>query len=401
MPARRGTKNQANHGSGQSSKKSSALKVTSASRQPKTVPAAPKESSKANPPATTSAELQQRLLDIFSTALNARLTPSLPSLLQEIKGHLFARDFEKAFGKAEYLDIYALRWSPGRALAYLDIFQSLSEHILRIRIDGNSVEDAGQEQNAAEPRSGDDEALGTASSSLRVTCLGGGAGAEVIALSGFLSHLNDGQSSTELPSTARLFQDLDLTTVDLADWSDVLDNLKTHIVEPPRLSVYASAARKAAATPLLAASSLSCSLGTRDILSLSAVELRAIVRGAQLITLMFTLNELYTSSVAGTTKFLMTLGAVASPGTLLLVVDSPGTYSTVAMGGREEKKYPMQWLLDRTLLEQKERNEDDGRSWRWEKLVTEESKWFRIPEGLRYPIELENMRYQMHLYRLL
>ena len=38
---------------------------------------------------------------------------------------------------------------------------------------------------------------------------------------------------------------------------------------------------------------------------------------------------------------------------------------------------------------------------KWEKVVDEESKWFRLPPGLRYPIELENMRYQIHLYRRL
>ena len=35
----------------------------------------------------------------------------------------------------------------------------------------------------------------------------------------------------------------------------------------------------------------------------------------------------------------------------------------------------------------------------WEKLESADSVWFRLAEGLRYPIPLENMRYQMHLYR--
>ena len=35
----------------------------------------------------------------------------------------------------------------------------------------------------------------------------------------------------------------------------------------------------------------------------------------------------------------------------------------------------------------------------WEKLESADSVWFRLAEGLRYPIQLENMRYQMHLYR--
>jgi 25S rRNA (uracil2843-N3)-methyltransferase len=54
----------------------------------------------------------------------------------------------------------------------------------------------------------------------------------------------------------------------------------------------------------------------------------------------------------------------------------------------------MQWLLDHTLIE----TETPGYS--WEKLQSDESIWFRLPEDLSYPIALEDMRYQMHLYRL-
>ena len=78
-----------------------------------------------------------------------------------------------------------------------------------------------------------------------------------------------------------------------------------------------------------------------------------------------------------------------------MVVDSPGSYSTVTING-SEKKYPMQWLLDHTMLSTKA---TAGTA--WEKVASDESKWFRLPEGLQYPIKLENMRYQFHLYRRL
>jgi 25S rRNA (uracil2843-N3)-methyltransferase len=81
-------------------------------------------------------------------------------------------------------------------------------------------------------------------------------------------------------------------------------------------------------------------------------------------------------------------------GTLLLVVDSPGSYSTVSLNGAE-KKYPMQWLLDHTLLDEGPKGDTAA----WSKLTEDESKWFRLDTRLRYPIELEDMRFQLHLYR--
>ncbi|KAK6696965.1 hypothetical protein SNK05_013628 [Fusarium graminearum] len=110
--------------------------------------------------------------------------------------------------------------------------------------------------------------------------------------------------------------------------------------------------------------------------------------------MLFTLNELYTTAGIGkTTKFLKNLGQVLAPDSLVLVVDSPGSYSEAALG-KEKKKYPMQWLLDHTLIE----TETPGYS--WEKLQSDDSTWFRLSEDLSYPIALEDMRYQMHLYRL-
>ena len=97
----------------------------------------------------------------------------------------------------------------------------------------------------------------------------------------------------------------------------------------------------------------------------------------------------------------------------LLVVDSPGSYAEIQLGrttarvdtGEDKvaptKKYPMKWLLDHTLLEVAK----DGDETAWEKVESEDSLWFRIEqkdrEKLRYPIELENMRYQLHCYRRL
>jgi 25S rRNA (uracil2843-N3)-methyltransferase len=113
------------------------------------------------------------------------------------------------------------------------------------------------------------------------------------------------------------------------------------------------------------------------------------------VTLMFTLNELYTNGGIGkTTKFLKLLGEILPDRSLLLVVDSPGSYSEAAVG-KEKKRYPMQWLLDHTLTDIRAASKD----YEWEQLESHDSIWFRLPEELSYPIQLENMRYQMHLYQ--
>jgi len=84
---------------------------------------------------------------------------------------------------------------------------------------------------------------------------------------------------------------------------------------------------------------------------------------------------------------------------MLLVVDSPGSYSETSIG-KESKRYPMQWLLNHTLLETSKERGGKG-DVKWEKLVSDESRWFRLADDLKYPISLENMRYQVHLYRRL
>jgi 25S rRNA (uracil2843-N3)-methyltransferase len=171
--------------------------------------------------------------------------------------------------------------------------------------------------------------------------------------------------------------------------------MQDHLTTPPPLSKYASAAARASNERLIDPTQLDCSFFQADTLSLDNDALSNQVGSEPLIvTLMFTLNELYTDGGIGkTTKFLTNLGQILPQGSLLLVVDSPGSYSEAAVG-KEKKRYPMQWLLNHTLLE------TELPALTWERLESEDSIWFRIPEGLSYPIQLENMRYQMHLYRV-
>lgn len=58
-------------------------------------------------------ELQQLLLNIFKDVFDDVLSSGdLQQTLQEVKGALYERDFERAFGREEFLEVYAVRWSP-------------------------------------------------------------------------------------------------------------------------------------------------------------------------------------------------------------------------------------------------------------------------------------------------
>ncbi|ENH62554.1 hypothetical protein FOC1_g10012788 [Fusarium oxysporum f. sp. cubense race 1] len=347
------------------SRKAAPTKQSSSSKQSSKKSSAPLETSS---PALQSEEQQQRLLSIFSSAFNNVLTSDdFSRLLQEIKQALFNREFAAAFGREDYLEAYAARWSPTRALCYAAVFLSIKKHLDGILIAKEETKDntTSTRRNAA----------------LRMLSVGGCA-AEHVAFASYLQ------------TTAT---DGHLTLLDSGPWTTVISLLESSTVNPPPISKYASTARQAANHPLLENNQLSLDVVQRDVLDLDMDSLSAQCANGRvpiILTLLFTLNELYTTAGIGkTTKFLKNLGQVLASDSLVLVVDSPGSYSEAALG-KEKKRYPMQWLLDHTLIE----TETPGYS--WEKLQSDDSIWFRLPEGLSYPIPLENMRYQMHLYRL-
>ncbi|KAM0424589.1 hypothetical protein ACHAPT_010115 [Fusarium lateritium] len=365
--------------------------------------AAPQEASPPPPPPLQSQAEQQRLLDVFSNAFISVLTSeNLSGLLQEVKQALFNRDFAAAFGREDYLEAYAARWSPTRTLCYTTVFLSIKQHLDGILASGegsfngknldsdaqaglthvldeatgpDEVPSAERGPDASKPESAQPR------SPLRMLSIGGCA-AEHLAFASYLQ-------TTSTSGT--------LTLLDSAPWASVISSLESSINSPPPISKYASAAARAANRALLEPGQLSVDVVQQDVLALDADLLTARCAGGKVpivVTLLFTLNELYTGGGIGkTTKFLKNLGQALAPGSLVLVVDSPGSYSEAALG-KEKKRYPMQWLLDHTLLE----TETPGYS--WEKLQSDDSIWFRLPEGLSYPIPLENMRYQIHLYRL-
>ncbi len=376
--------------------------------------------------------LQQSLVNVFRNSFPLPPPQGLTKSLQEVKQHLYNRDFHKAFGSEGYRETYALRWSPTRALGYLTIFQDLQQYLLATQdTSGPSQvpvpicpQNTENLSSGLVERSVENDRQGIQSPStvapFRVLCLGGGAGAEIVAFAGLLRQLEVARSSIVPESPDRPTQDsllsdgtdltrFKVTAVDIADWSVVVQALHRGITSTPPVPKYASASIKAASHSLVPAESFSVAFEQLDVLNLQPDEMNRLSKKTNLVTLMFTLNELYSTSMTKTTQLLLSLTAHLSCGTLLLVVDSPGSYSTVSLGGssstsnssQEKKKYQMQCLLDHTLLRSAPKRDDKEvkENPQWEKLLADESRWFRLPEGLKYPLELEHMRSQIHLYR--
>ncbi|KAL2190957.1 hypothetical protein L209DRAFT_27331 [Thermothelomyces heterothallicus CBS 203.75] len=339
---------------------------------------------------------QQRVLDVFRHAFSEVLSsPSFTDTLQSVKQALYDRDFARAFGNPEYLEVYAARWSPTRALCYASVLERIRDHLqsLSCPAPNNTVQNQEVHQNGGdegEPLAHDP----LTPRQLNIFSIGGGA-AELVALGAFLSHQPSSSSSSYPPLSGAI------TLLDSGPWEAVVTKLTEALTTPPPISKYASEAAKLANAAMVPPSRFAASVLRQDAFALDRSSLPAVLGAAPLlVTLLFTLNELFTAGgLRRTTTLLLNLTAAVPVGSLLLVVDSPGSYSEAAVG-KEAKRYPMHWLLDRVLLAT--RDEPVGGR-RWAKLESHESLWFRLAGeqggGLDYPIALENMRYQMHLYR--
>ena len=318
---------------------------------------------------------QQRVLDVFRHAFGDALSsPSLAATLQSVKQALYDRDFATAFGDPEHLAVYAARWSPTRSLCYASVLDGIWEHLEPLAtsspVDSTERGDHGEDEDVQH---------------LRGLSIGGGA-AELVAFGSFFSQRPSPFSGS-------------VTLVDSGPWAAVVSQLTTALTTPPPLSKYASAAAKLSNAAMISPSHFTPTFLEQDALALDQAKLTPLLGTTPLlVTLLFTLNELFTAGGIGkTTTFLVNLTSTIPFGSLLLVVDSPGSYSEASVG-KEAKRYPMHWLLDQILLDTTERTPVNGR--RWAKLESHDSVWFRLAsEGLDYPIPLENMRYQMHLYR--
>lgn len=279
-----------------------------------------------------------KVIDLFLDSFKFILgSEDLTEMVQVVKGELYQRDYLSAFNSDDKRFAYAARWSPSRALAYASIFASLEPITLKL----------------------EDPARQT-----KVLCVGGGAAGELVALASVFCKLKQPNGGTD--------SNLLVSVIDIADWSTVVGTLtnyvkKNWLYDPEKVNV---------------------SFMHGDVLAKSAAELE--LASVDLITLMFTTNELLCEKKAETIRLLQLLTACKS-GSLLLITESAGSYSHITVG---LKTFPVQFLIDTILL-----GKPGSDSGCWRLVALSDSCWYRINEReVSYPVKLENMRFFYRLY---
>lgn len=292
--------------------------------------------------------IDQEILDLFKSTFESTLSQGreLDKQIQQVKASLYDRNYEAAFGDIESLRAYVVRWSPSRALGYSDLFLSL------------------------EPIKKAFQSLKTGHS-CRVLSIGGGAGAEIVAL-----------ASIALLGNA---VPIHVLAIDVANWKPVIDQMVKRIAETWYSQHYCKPLDKALEDMSLNeknSSKFSVQFINHDILTLCQQQMD--LERVQLITSMFTTNELFAESRVKTVEFLQSL-TICRPGTLFLLVESAGSYSEIKVG---TKVFPVQFLIHHALTSRGE----------WKLVDSDDSRWYRVNANLQYPMKLENMRYFFRLY---
>ncbi|AOW06282.1 hypothetical protein B0I72DRAFT_139006 [Yarrowia lipolytica] len=219
-------------------------------------------------------ESSQSVLDLFSWAFEKTLALSddvLTERMQAVKSDLYNRDYMAAFGSQDNLDVYAVRWSPARALAYHELFKQ--HNVLR-------------------------------HDKPNVLCIGGGAGGELAALLGLIA---------ETPQK----DEIKLNMVDIAAWGECVSKL-----EGAFPNIYDKNTNKDAVTTTFVQG---------DVLIPETIPSFA---PYTCITLMFTTNELFAENKAQTIRLLNRMTEQCESGTLLLVCESAGSYSDIQINGK-------------------------------------------------------------------
>ena len=302
----------------------------------------------------------QEILDLFKRTFDHELYGDeengleiLQEQIQEVKSHLYDRDYIGAFDNDTKRVAYCCRWSPARALGYASLFAHFDsiKEILSCS--------TGTDQN--------------------VLCIGGGAGAELVAIASIFTlsrpFMSKYAKKTEVDDENAAAK-LNLQLVDIAQWDNVTDRIlkqiETHWLYNNEFDSFNVMSKH------------------NDVLAMDPEQLQ--LSKLDLITLLFTTNELFKEQKALSIRFFQKLNQICHKGSLLLIVESAGSYSHITVG---TKKFPLQFLIDTILCGQRGQESKGD----WEIIDQNDSMWYRCGNRLDYPIKLENMRVFYRLYR--
>lgn len=173
-----------------------------------------------------------------------------------------------------------------------------------------------------------------------------------------------------------MLHSVNLTICDIADWSNVCDalesscdevlndselRLRTNYVHADLLDEFSTCENPAVYTPLFEKSNL--------------------------ITFMFVLNELFATSKRDTVTMLQNLIQSMTSGSMLLVVESAGSFSEIQVGS-SDTPFMVYKLLDGIRV--------------LDKIDGNDAQWFRYDKRMEQsmsPLPLNNMRYFWRIYK--
>ncbi|KAK6332667.1 hypothetical protein TWF730_004327 [Orbilia blumenaviensis] len=362
------------------------------------------------------------ILNTFQHTFSHLFTPQLPELIQSVKQSLYLRDYVAAFDSPEKLQAYAVRWSVARALAYFEMIAGLD-----IGVDYDNNRTLSPSSNSWWWSEDVTRNFSRRQDKLSVTCIGGGAGAEIVGMAAAYSFLNPPTATTTSTTTEDKLEEgddketeatneigaaipasggLDLTFLDFATWAPITDSLYATITS-------SDSTAQGSISPKISLNNaeFSARCYQQDVLTPLSDTTTSSMASADVVTILFTAGELYSQSPTATTKFLMSLHALTKPGALLVIVDSAGGFEDLDVLSKKNKPetgsssagtqsnsaniggYKLGFLLDKTLTNHEQ----------WQTIASQDAKWWRVPQELKdssgYPLELENMRCLIRVYR--
>ncbi|KAK5962024.1 25S rRNA (uracil2843-N3)-methyltransferase PWA37_000054 [Arxiozyma heterogenica] len=307
----------------------------------------------------------QEIIDLFKVTFSNELYVTdfnqLLEQIQKVKTELYNREYIEAFNEDWKRVAYCCRWTPSRAISYASLLSHFPE-IVDIITKSN-------ESNNNNNNNGS-----------KILCVGGGAGAELIAITSIFTPFIHTKKKKNIDNDSKNTL-LEVTLIDIANWDHVIKRIMDQVKEK---WLYNNIWKTYKVNFLN--HDILRSIDDEDVKNATSL------KKLNLITMLFTTNELFKEDRARSIRFLQRLNQQCQQGCYLLILESAGSYSHITVGS---KKFPIQFLIDTILIGARGK----GIEGCWELISQNDSIWYRCDNTLDYPIRLENMRFFYRLYR--
>ncbi|ODQ82206.1 hypothetical protein BABINDRAFT_158850 [Babjeviella inositovora NRRL Y-12698] len=335
------------------------------------------------PPHTQYQLATDQILHLFHRLFQSSFTDTteLQSTIQAVKTDLYNRDYLDAFDDDAKRLAYLIRWSSLRALSYASLMSSLTpivEMISEYIIEEDEDEDC------------------------QCLLIGGGASAEIVGLAAIYGRMKEFCSTKDKP--------LQINVMDVSDWGSIVTQVTNEINTLGWIRQVPDTRPQQFITNYLKNDVLTYFNGVpeKDDTAIS-------LANQKLITLLFTTNELFQEDKSKSIQFFQRMNQECSPGTLLLIAESAGSYSNIQIG---TKQFPVFFMIDMLLSNKKSELKKAGSGKKsktpeaydgaWELVESSDSCWYRVDKESQdfyssrlENIKLENMRFFFRLYRKL